>query len=333
MSFCKLLTEQRAWPQEEKSLFKLALKEALKGVGFTCPNPPVGYVVEKDGKVIATGYHAKAGELHAEAMALKQAGEKARGATLYGTLEPCNHHGRTPPCTQAIIDAGIKRVIFGAWDPDPEVLGGGSKVLRAAGIEVVQVSDTEEFDWARSLILPFETRVLKKRPYVLGKIATSLDGKIAFRAGEQTQITGFEAKIWTHEMREFFDVVGVGANTWRIDKPQLTARFEDREAKRQPEHVIFDSKTSLKTKLEALGEQGVSSIMIEGGGVLLTALLKENLVDEVAWLTAPKMIGQQGVPALGEFPALLDYSKVVYHKQLGIDLLTIVCHKDSLWPI
>jgi diaminohydroxyphosphoribosylaminopyrimidine deaminase/5-amino-6-(5-phosphoribosylamino)uracil reductase len=328
-SFCQLILD---YPHiEDKSFFRQALSEAQKGLGSTHPNPPVGAVIVKNGQVIATGYHAKAGELHAEANALKAAGEQAKGSTLYVTLEPCNHFGRTPPCAQAIIQAGVKKVIFGAQDPNPKVEGGGAQALRAAGVEVEQVSDPQELLWAQSLIQPFATHATTGRPYVLAKIACSLDGKIAFQTGQTTQITGPETKRFVHELREAFDAVGVGARTDQIDHPQLTVRFEDRAARRQPERLVFDSKTPLLEQLDALGARGITSVMIEGGGRLLTALLQENLVDEIAWLTAPKVIGSQGVPALGDMGNLMDYSKRRFGAQLGVDFLNILCHKDPVW--
>ncbi len=328
-SFCKLILD---YPRiEGGTFFEQALLEAQKGLGATHPNPPVGAVIVKDGQVIATGYHPKAGELHAEAKALKVAGEHAKGSTLYVTLEPCNHFGRTPPCAQAIIQAGVKKVIFGASDPNPKVEGGGAQALKAAGIEVEQVGDPQELAWAQSLIQPFATHAITGRPYVLVKIACSLDGKIAFQTGEATQITGPETKRFVHELRESFDAVGVGARTDQIDHPKLTARFENRPARRQPERLIFDSKTPLKNQLELLGARGITSVMIEGGGRLMTALLQENLADEVAWLTAPKLIGGQGVTALGDLANLVDYSKRTFGAQLGVDFLNILCHKDPVW--
>lgn len=335
MSFCKLI----CFGIQGDTWFDQALREAQKGIGFTHPNPPVGCVIVKDNKLIATGYHPKAGELHAEARALLVAGEAARGSTLYVTLEPCNHFGRTPPCTQAIVKAGVKRVIYGVSDPNPNVAGQGSKVLREAGIEVEELSSPE----ARALIEPFSKLVREKRPYILAKIATSLDGKIAFKSGEQTQITGPETRKLVHLMREACDAVLVGSETVLVDNPQLTARFEDRPAKRQPARIVLDSRQRTNsrhkiytkdgvpsyrlTSLEQLDDLGFTSILLEGGGVLLTSFLEQNRVDELAWFTAPILIGNQGVPAISGLAKAISVKQDIFRVPIGIDFLTLFCQK------
>ncbi len=326
MSFCELIFDS---VDASTDPFAVALELARKGLGFTRPNPPVGCVVTKNGQIIATGHHMKAGGLHAEAQALEAAGEHAQGATLYVTLEPCNHFGRTPPCTQKIIQSGIRKVIYGVIDPNPQVQGEGIKALKNAGIEVTQVADTILRQRAEALILPFKTWIEKKRPYVIAKIATSLDGKIAFKTGEQTWITGTQTKALTHKLREVIDIIGVGSNTALVDKPALTARFNERAAHRQPDTITFRSKDGLTDTLEDLGSKGYTSLLLEGGGIMLTAFLKAGLVDEIAWFTAPKILGNQGVPAIQELSALYDYSKESFLRQVGVDFLTIVCKKST----
>lgn len=331
MSFCELI----CFGTYGDSWFDQALLEAKKGLGCTHPNPPVGCVIVQDHKLIATGYHSKIGELHAEAKALQAAGESARGSTLYVTLEPCNHFGHTPPCTQAIIKAGVRRVIYGVSDPNPQVTGGGAKVLQEAGIEV-------EAFWhpqAQALIQPFRKLVLEKRPYILAKIATSLDGKIAFRPGEQTQITGLESQKLVHLMREACDAVLVGSETVLVDNPQLTARFKDRKAKRQPARIVLDarSRTNLSHKvyaqdgvpsyrlssLEELDALGFTSILLEGGGVLLTSFLEQNRIDELAWFTAPMLMGNQGVPAISNLTQPIILKRQLLKTAVGADCLTL----------
>lgn len=331
MSFCELICfgiQGDAW-------FDQALREAQKGLGFTHPNPPVGCVIVKDNQLISTGYHPKAGELHAEARALLAAGEAARGSTLYVTLEPCNHFGRTPPCTQAIIKAGVKRVIYGVSDPNPHVAGQGSRVLREAGIEVEALKNPQ----AQALIQPFSKLVREKRPYVLAKIATSLDGKIAFKPGEQTQITGPEAGKLVHLMREACDAVLVGSETVLVDNPQLTARFKDRPAKRQPARIVLDSRLRTNpshrvyaqdgvpsyrlSSLAQLDELGFTSVLLEGGGVLLSSFLEQNRIDELAWFTAPVLIGNQGVAAISDLSKPFLLKEQLLKTAVGADFLTL----------
>jgi diaminohydroxyphosphoribosylaminopyrimidine deaminase/5-amino-6-(5-phosphoribosylamino)uracil reductase len=341
MSFCKLIS----FGIQGDTWFDEALREAQKGIGFTHPNPPVGCVIIKDKRLIAKGFHAKAGELHAEAKALELAGEAAHGSTLYVTLEPCNHFGRTPPCTEAIIKAGVKKVIYGVSDPNPDVTGHGAQILRDAGIEVEKILHPQ----AEALIQPFAKFVQKKQPYVLAKIAVSLDGKIAFKSGEKTQITGPEVAKLVHQMREACDAIIVGSETVLVDNPSLTARFEDRKAVRHPIRIVLDSrlrthpshqvyardgsyvvhspraskaqidmfkqagvgciaaeKSDLLDKLAALG---MTSLFLEGGGQTLTYFLKHNWIDELAWFTGPILLGNQGVPAIDNLSQQISFKK------------------------
>lgn len=199
-----------------------ALELAARGLGHTRPNPPVGaVVVHPDGTVIGRGWHRRAGEAHAEVLALQEAGDSARGATLYVTLEPCNHTGRTGPCTTAILDAGIARVVVGTRDPNPHVDGGGAAHLKRHGVSVEFGVCGEEAAW---IIRFFAHHMRHGRPWVIAKTATSLDGRVATASGESQWITGDEARAHAHGVRAVVDAILVGVGTVVADNPQLTAR-------------------------------------------------------------------------------------------------------------
>ncbi len=200
--------------------FERALELGDRGAGNTMPNPPVGAVLACDGTVGGEGYHHRAGGEHAEVIALQAAGERARGATLYVTLEPCNHFGRTPPCTETIVAAGVRRVVAGCADPNPATAGGGFDRLRASGIEVEVLYDGR----ARRLIEPFAATIASPLPYVGLKLATSLDGYVTSRPRAREWLTGDESRGFVRDLRSRFDAVMVGAGTVRADNPQLTVR-------------------------------------------------------------------------------------------------------------
>jgi diaminohydroxyphosphoribosylaminopyrimidine deaminase / 5-amino-6-(5-phosphoribosylamino)uracil reductase len=204
--------------------------------GDPSPNPHVGAVIVKDGQVIATGFHVSAGERHAEIAALDQAGERARGATLYVTLEPCNHFGKTPPCTDAIIKAGISRVVAGCADPNPNVTGGGVAKLRGAGIEVVTGVLANP---CKALIRPWRKYITQGTAYLTLKLATSLDGRIATKTGASKWITSPDSRARGHRLRATHDAVLVGVSTIVADDPQLTVR--EGPPARNPIRVIVDS--------------------------------------------------------------------------------------------
>ncbi len=197
-----------------------AYELARRGTGNTSPNPPVGAVVVANGAIAGEGYHHRAGEPHAEVLALAAAGDAARGATLYVSLEPCNHYGRTPPCSQAVRAAGIARVVAGTADPNPQTAGGGFTYLREHGIHVHVADDAQ----ARDLIAPFARAIRSHRPFVTLKMAMSMDGYVAAERGKQQWLTGEQARAYVRDLRISHDAVAVGAGTVRIDDPQLTVR-------------------------------------------------------------------------------------------------------------
>ncbi|WP_370875859.1 bifunctional diaminohydroxyphosphoribosylaminopyrimidine deaminase/5-amino-6-(5-phosphoribosylamino)uracil reductase RibD [Caldalkalibacillus uzonensis] len=224
---------------------KLALRLAEATSGQTSPNPVVGAVIVKDFEIVGLGAHLKAGEAHAEVHALAMAGEKAQGATLYVTLEPCSHHGTTPPCADAVIEAGIRRVVIAATDPNPLVSGRGVEKLKAAGLAVEVGLFREEAERLNEI---FNYYIVHKRPFVTLKTATTLDGKIATVTGESQWITGEEARADVHRLRHQYDAILVGVNTVLRDNPRLTTRIAGQPG-RHPVRVVLDSK--LRTPLDA----------------------------------------------------------------------------------
>ncbi len=224
-----------------------AIAEARRGVGRTHPNPAVGAVIVKGGRVIARGFHHQAGTPHAEAHALAAAGTRAKGATLYSTLEPCNHFGRTPPCSQAIIAAGISRVVYASSDPNPLVDGKGHRTLARAGVDVVAHVLRDEADL---LNRPFFKAMRTGLPWVTLKAALSLDGKIATASGDSRWISSDESRRLVHRMRNLVDAILVGAGTVEADDPRLTTRLEGRSKGHSPVRVVVDP--SLRTQTTAL---------------------------------------------------------------------------------
>lgn len=220
---------------------KLALKLAAKGAGWVSPNPLVGAVVVQDGRIVARGFHRRVGAAHAEVEALRQAGAAARGADLYVTLEPCNHQGRTPPCTQAILAAGVRRVIIATLDPNPQVEGRGAEYLQSRGVEVEAGLLAEE---ARRLNEAWFHYMNTGRPWVIAKAACSLDGKIATAGGESQWLTGEPARAFGHRLRHQVDAILVGIGTVLADDPQLTTRLP-RGLGKDPIRVVLDSRLRL----------------------------------------------------------------------------------------
>ena len=322
------------------SYMKQALALAWQALGTTSPNPAVGAVVVKDRRALGEGCTQPPGQSHAEVVALERSGDQAFGASLYVTLEPCCDHGRTPPCTEAIIAAGIHEVHAATLDPNPRVDGRGLAQLEAAGIKVHSGEGGEE---AKELYEAFAKHIRTGLPFVTAKFAMSLDGKIATRTGDSRWITGPEARAYVHEMRRTSDAIMVGLNTVLGDDPQLTARdSEGNPLDRQPLRVVLDSlartppearifgqpghtlvsvaradrdrmgrladagaevlelpadgegMVDLGALLQALGQRGVVSVLVEGGGTLLGSLFDLGLVDRVAAFIAPTIVGGSG---------------------------------------
>jgi diaminohydroxyphosphoribosylaminopyrimidine deaminase/5-amino-6-(5-phosphoribosylamino)uracil reductase len=232
-------------PNAELELDQVAMREAIAQAmsARPSPNPPVGAVVTVDGKISSRAHHRKAGEDHAEVLALAKAGEAARGGTLYVTLEPCNHHGRTPPCVDAILQAGIRRVVIGCADPNPHVVGGGAQRLSEAGIQVeLGVAGVD----AKPVLAPWAKFITEGLPYVVLKLALSLDGRIATRTGASKWVTGPEARAKVQELRVMHDAVAVGINTAIADDPRLTVRDPALiEQYGAPARLVFDSRLRL----------------------------------------------------------------------------------------
>ncbi|MBI4518755.1 MAG: bifunctional diaminohydroxyphosphoribosylaminopyrimidine deaminase/5-amino-6-(5-phosphoribosylamino)uracil reductase RibD [Deltaproteobacteria bacterium] len=233
-----------------------ALRLARRGLGRTSPNPPVGALVVRGGSVVGRGFHARAGQAHAEVVALRQAAGRARGATLYVTLEPCAHLGRTPPCTEAITAAGIARVVFGARDPNPQVEGDGAGRLRRAGIAVVAGVAQADCD---DLISAFRKHVTTGLPLVTLKLAASLDGRIATCTGDSKWITGEAARAIAHRLRDQHDAVLVGVETVIRDDPALTCRLP---GGRDPLRVVLDRRLRISETARVLTNTGPAATVV-----------------------------------------------------------------------
>ncbi len=309
---------------------KQAIALARKGLGRTAPNPPVGALIVKNSKVIGKGFHPKAGLPHAEVFALEEAGEEAKGATLYVTLEPCTHFGKTPPCVDAIIRAGIKKVAIGVQDPNPVVTGQGIERLKTHGIEVnLGIASGE----AAELIRWYEKWMRSSTPYVILKVAMTLDGKIATTKGDSKWITSEASREIVHELRDKVDAVLVGIGTVLADDPQLTCRIS---GGRDPVRVIVDKdymipvtarclgekclvftskdpkkrKEILNTETKVvkispsktgrlswdeifsfLGKQGMHAVMIEGGSRINASVIRSRRVDQIMAFISPRLLG------------------------------------------
>ena len=378
---------------EEKYMYR-AIELAKKGAGWVSPNPMVGAVIVKDGRVIGEGYHRRYGGLHAERDALANCMESPEGATVYVTLEPCCHHGKQPPCVDALIEAGISHVVVGSGDPNPLVAGKGMKRLQEAGIQVTEHFLEKECD---ALNEAFFHYITTKMPYVVLKYAMTMDGKIATHTGASKWITGEEARRHVQELRHQYRGIMVGVGTVLADDPQLTCRMEKG---RNPIRIICD--THLRTPLDAkvvqsattdieeleknpakaqtiiatcerderkhadylragcrvivvpeldgyvdlrslcktLGEEGIDSILLEGGASLNWSALKDGVVKKVMTYIAPKLFGGEKAktPVAGtgvEIPGdafLLKNSKV---RSIGEDVLIeseveMLCSQESL---
>jgi diaminohydroxyphosphoribosylaminopyrimidine deaminase/5-amino-6-(5-phosphoribosylamino)uracil reductase len=289
--------------------FERALELAECGRGKTGDHPLVGAVVVRDDGVVGEGWYEYESVRHAEVIALEQAGDAARGATLYVTLEPCSHHGRTPPCADAVVAAGLRRVVVGAGDPNPVVDGRGIERIRAAGIEVEVLDDLA----ARRQNEAWRVWKSHDRPFVTYKAAVTLDGRVSVPG--RRWVSGEESRRRVHELRGASDAVAVGMGTVRADAPRLDAR--DVEAAKQPRRLVFGrgplpegSELELRTgpldeELRALAAEGVQSLLLEGGPTLATSFLAAGFVDKLLLFVAP-VLGGDGQRVLGDLDAPLE---------------------------
>lgn len=323
-----------------------ALSLAWRGWGRVAPNPLVGAVVLRGdtGEIVGDGWHQEYGGPHAEVHALRAAGERARGATMVVSLEPCAHQGKTPPCTDAIVAAGIRRVVAAIHDPDPDARG-GLDLLKTAGVET-HVGLCAEAAAAQNAVF-LTSRLQTERPFVALKLATSIDGRIADARGRSQWISGTEAREYVHWLRAGFDAIGVGGTTALTDDPQLTARGGI-TPRRPPVRIVFDRRAmlnsgvqmvrtarevptwvvsspdapaanvsvlegngvrvfrpeTLKQAFAQLRLAGIQSLLCEGGGALGTKLLAEGLVDRLYWVQAPVWLGEKAVPAFPGVPEM-----------------------------
>jgi diaminohydroxyphosphoribosylaminopyrimidine deaminase/5-amino-6-(5-phosphoribosylamino)uracil reductase len=310
----------------DEQYMELALTEARKGVGRTSPNPAVGALIVKDGVIVGKGYHKKAGTPHAEIHAINDASCSLFGATIYVTLEPCSHTGRTPPCCEAIARAGISRVVVGMMDPNPLVNGRGVAYLQGKGIDVVSGVLQDECE---DINLPFVKYIQTSQPYMVMKAGMSLDGRLSYQSGVSGRITGEESGTKVHQLRDRYDAIMVGSRTIIADNPSLTTRLKDIKCSRDPVRIVLDSSLStqlssriynqdsdartivfcsrnvaeikkhsfeeqgvrvltvdadsdglnLNQVLAAIGNEGICSVLVEGGASLHGSLLREQLYD------------------------------------------------------
>ena len=243
---------------------QMALELAKKGRGFTSPNPMVGAVVVKKGRIAGKGYHKYVGGAHAEVNAINDAGAHAESSTLYVTLEPCNHTGRTPPCTQKIYDAGIKRVVIAMKDPNPDVQGGGANYLKAKGIQVTSGICEDQAMIQNEVFVKY---VKTKRPFVILKCAATLDGYLATKTGDSQWITCPESRQFSHGLRHAYDAIMVGIGTVKADNPRLTTRLDNTNCL-DPVRVILDSHLSISRDAQVLNQKSDSdTIIITGADV------------------------------------------------------------------
>lgn len=271
---------------EDARYMRMALRLGRRGLGRTSPNPPVGAVVVRQGAVVGRGYHRKAGLAHGEAAALLDAGARARGATLYVTLEPCAHHGRTPPCTDAVIAAGIRRVVIGTRDPNPRVPGDGTARLRTAGIAVTSDVLQAECD---ALIAPFRKHVTTGLPWVTVKLAASLDGRIATSTGDSRWITGEDSRRFVHRLRAEHDAILVGAETVIRDDPELTCRLR---GGRNPLRIILDGRLRLPVRARVLTKTRSAATLIVASQHASVTKIRQIEARGVEVLRLPGSAGQ-----------------------------------------
>ncbi len=363
---------------DDSFYMKMAIDLAEKGRGFTSPNPMVGAVVVKGGKIVGKGYHEACGKSHAEVNAIDDAKEQSFGAALYVTLEPCNHFGKTPPCTNKIIESGIKRVVAAIKDPNTDVKGKGAEYLRSKGIEVTFGVCEKEAEKQNEIFIKY---IRTKRPFVIVKCASTLDGKIATKTGDSKWVTGEESRQFVHRLRHYTDAIMVGIDTVKRDNPKLTTRIDGPGGldALDPVRIILDSRLSIsenalvlkkninsdtiivisdlaldkanmqkKMRLEekgikiiespaahnlinldilmnALGQMGITSLLIEGGSRVIGSAFSHKIVDKIFFFYAPKILGGDGVSICsGPGPVLIRDSVAVRDisiQKFGDDIL------------
>lgn len=304
--------------KKHEKYMRLAIKLAKKADGMTSPNPSVGALIVRKNRIVGKGYHEKAGLPHAEIIALKEAGGLAKGATLYVTLEPCNHYGRTPPCTDAIIKSGIREAVIAMRDPNPVNNGRGIRKLKNNGIRIISGVLRQE---AEAMNKPYIKFITKKMPYVTVKVAQSLDGKIATKTGDSKWISSEASRRYVHALRAKVDAVMVGANTFIKDDPVLLSNLS---RSRQPARIIIGGRSGLRPDakifstvsrspviivkpsssgkgrvnlsglLKRLAKNNITHVLVEGGGTLIAGLVEKDLVDRFLIFVAPKIIGGAG---------------------------------------
>ena len=346
----------------------LALEEAKKGIGRVSPNPAVGAIIVKDGKIVGRGYHKKAGTPHAEVNAIRDAGQLAKDATLYVTLEPCNHTGRTPPCTEAIIRAGITGVVIGMLDPNPHVIGGGANFLTTQGVAISYGVIEQQ---CKELNHAFFKHSITGFPWIIMKAGLSLDGRISFSPKQGASLTGSESRRYVHQIRNQVDAILIGVETALIDNPNLTTRLEGFAETRDPLRIVLDSrlrlpadarmlnqdsaaetwvfcsdqasskkelqlvqsgakvfrmppaddkKVDLCKLLRFLGQNNITSVLVEGGAQVHGAFYRQNLVDELLLFYAPYIIGDQGTPLVHGY-TLSNRLKAPFFSSTSVHLL------------
>ncbi len=315
----------------DKKYMQIALNLAHRGLGRTWPNPSVGCVIVKDGEIIARTRTANSGRPHAESLALKNI--NAKNATVYVTLEPCSHHGKTPPCAEALVEAGVAEVVIGCIDSDKRVSGNGIKILEKAGIKVTTGILEKE---CRELNKGFFKHVEKALPYVMLKIAVSKDAKYLSGDGKPKWVTGELARNYVQLLRSQYEAILTGTGTVLADNPQLNCRLSGMEDFSPVKIVvgetvipktanIFNGKETwlysgdLKRVLKALAERGITRIMVEAGPTLSNAFLKAGLVDEVVIFQSPQVLGKHGDDFFA--PKALDKFHKIDEREIGDDLM------------
>jgi diaminohydroxyphosphoribosylaminopyrimidine deaminase/5-amino-6-(5-phosphoribosylamino)uracil reductase len=319
----------------DRAMMQRCLELASRAIGRTAPNPMVGCVIVADGEIVGEGFHPKAGEPHAEVFALRRAAERSRNATLYVNLEPCNHFGRTPPCSQAVVNAGLKRVVVGMVDPNPQVAGKGIATLENAGIQVtVGVEEAA----CQMLNEAFVHRILNHRPFGILKYAMTLDGKIAATSGHSSWVTGQMSRRRVHKLRTQCDAIVIGGNTVRKDNPELTTHglsdwqplrvvmsrsldlpttanlwqteiaqtvvftglnpnpeIQEKLSQQGVEVVNLETSTPAAV-MENLYDRGLNTVLWECGGNLAAQAIRQSCVQKVWAFVAPKIIGGEHAP-------------------------------------